>query len=155
MVQGQRTAGVEAAEAERVSVLCVEDNLYVAEAIRMKFDRVGGFEWKGWLSSADNMVSMVEQQHPRVLILDVDMPGRNPFEALRELGERCPSCRTVVFSGHVRHGLVEQALDAGAWGYVSKNDGEDALISAIRDIVAGELALSPEVRASYGRGNAL
>lgn len=155
MVQEQRAPESETAGEERVSVLCVEDNLYVAEAIRMKFDRVGSFVWKGWLSSADNMVSMAEQERPQVLILDIDMPGRSPFEALRELGERCPSCRTVVFSGHVRYSLIEQALDAGAWGYVSKNDGEDALISAIRDIVAGELALSPEVRATYGRGNAL
>jgi len=134
-----------------VTVLCVDDNLHVADALRIKLEHAGGFEWKGWLPSADALVSAVRKTSPRVLILDIDMPGRSPFEALAELVELCPETRTVVFSGHVRFELINRALESGAWGYVSKNDGEDALVQALRDVASDELALSHEVRSAYER----
>lgn len=134
-----------------ISVLCVDDNLHVADALRLKLERAGGFEWMGWLPSADALLSTVRKVNPRVLILDIDMPGRNPFEALAELVEQYPDIRTVMFSGHVHFELINQALEAGAWGYVSKNDGEDALIQALRGVAGDELALSHEVRAAYER----
>lgn len=134
-----------------VSVLCVDDNLLVADALRLKLDRAGGFEWRGWLPSADALLSTVKQVAPRLIILDIDMPGRSPFEALAELVKHFPDTRPVIFSGHVRYELIDRAMNAGAWGYVSKNDGEDALVKALRDVAADELGISHEVRAAYER----
>lgn len=134
-----------------VSVLCVDDNLLVADALRLKLDRAGDFEWLGWLPSADALLSTVRKISPRLLILDIDMPGRSPFEALADLVQHFPSTRAVIFSGHVRYELIDRAMDAGAWGYVSKNDGEDALVQALRDVAADELGLSQEARAAYKR----
>lgn len=130
-----------------ISVLCVDDNGHVADALRLKFGAAGGFQWRGWLPDADQLVSTALRDAPSVVLLDIDMPGSDPFDALSDLAARCPKCRVIIFSGHVRRELIDRALDAGAWGYVSKNDGEDALLSAVRLVAAGELALSPEVRA--------
>ncbi len=135
-----------------ISVLCVDDNEQVANALRMKFGSIGGFEWRGWLPAADALVPTVVREKPGIVLLDIDMPGRDPFEALSELTSRCPRTRVVVFTGHVRRDLVDRALDAGAWGYVSKNDGEESLVRAVRQVVAGELALSPEARMSCDSG---
>jgi two-component system, NarL family, response regulator DesR len=131
-----------------ISVLCVDDNEQVAIALRMKFGSIGGFEWRGWLSAADSLVPTVLRDKPGIVLLDIDMPGRDPFDALAELTNRCPRTRVVIFSGHVRRDLVDRALDAGAWGYVSKNDGEESLVHAVRQVAAGELTLSPEARMS-------
>jgi DNA-binding NarL/FixJ family response regulator len=129
-----------------ISVLCVDDNEPLALALRMKFGAAGGFDWRGWLPDADNLVVRAERDNPSVVLLDIDMPGRDPFDAVAELTVRCPQTRVVVFSGHVRRELIDRALEAGAWGYVSKNDGEDVLINAVHQVMSGELALSPEVQ---------
>ena len=129
-----------------ISVLCVDDNEPLALALRMKFGAVGGFDWRGWLPDADNLVLRAERDNPSVVLLDIDMPGRDPFDAVAELTVRCPQTRVVVFSGHVRRELIDRALEAGVWGYVSKNDGEDILIDAVHQVMSGELALSPEVQ---------
>lgn len=134
-----------------VSVLCVDDNPNVADALKLMLSHADGFEWVGSLPSADTLVSTVMKVRPHVIILDIDMPGKSPFEALAELVQHCPHTRAVMFSGHVRFELIDLALESGAWGYVSKNDGEDALIQALRDVVTDELALSQEVRAAYDR----
>jgi DNA-binding NarL/FixJ family response regulator len=134
-----------------IGVLCVDDNEHVAVALRLKFMAAGEFQWRGWLPSAAGLVAAAEREAPRVVLLDIDMPGPDPFEALAQIADRCPETRVVVFSGHVRRDLIDRALETGAWGYVSKNDGEDALLDAVRRVVAGELGLSPEVRWAVGQ----
>lgn len=134
-----------------VRVLCCDDNAEVAEALRLKFARVGGIEWSGWLASADELFTKVRSTCPDIVILDFDMPGKPPFEALEELGEQCPDARVIVFSGYVQIELIDRALDAGAWGYVAKNDGEDALVKAIHDVMADALGFSAEVRSASSR----
>ncbi|MDX2132374.1 MAG: response regulator transcription factor [Planctomycetota bacterium] len=134
---------------EVISVLCVDDNQFVVEAIAMKLSRTKGFSWKGELSRADTLTETVVRDCPSLVLLDIDMPGRDPFEAIKDLVAHCPSTRVVVFSGHVRRDLVERAVDVGVWGYVSKNDGEDELLAVLRRVSNAEFALSPEVQRVY------
>lgn len=130
-------------------ILCVDDNALVAEALRHKLSRTPGFEWRGWLPDADALVQRAADDCPELILLDLDMPGRDPFDALAEVVELCPKVKTVVFSGHVRKDLIDRAIDSGAWGYIAKSDGEEALIDALRQIVAGEFTMSPEVRRTW------
>lgn len=134
-----------------VSVLCVDDNELVAEAIAVKLRRSGGFSIAGWLSSADALVETAQRAKPTVILLDVDMPGLDPLVALGKLTELGLPSKVVVFSGHVRPDLLDRAVEAGAWGYVSKSDGEEALLDGVRAVIAGQFAMSPEVRAVCDR----
>lgn len=140
--QGQAQGG------DTVGVLCVDDNPRVADALRLKVTRAGGFTWAGHLLAADDLLKHATDP-VKLVILDLDLPGLNPFTAMRELAEQNENIRVVVFSGHVRRDLVDRVLSNGAWGYVSKNDGEDELIDALRRVLAGELAMSPEVRSTW------
>ncbi len=134
----------------QISVVSVDDNEDVADALRILFGREQGFQWKGARQLPDELFPFVADTCPDVLLLDLDMSGFEPFTAIRELSQRCPSTRVIVFSGHVRKELVENALEAGAWGYISKADGEDVLIEAVRRVAKGEeVMLGPEARAIY------
>ncbi len=135
-----------AAQQASCSVLCVDDNPHVAEALQNKFLRGSLCTWLGWLPDANNLVEWVLENKPDIVLLDIDMPGRDPFEALNELTARRPETRTIIFSGHVRRELVDRAIEGGAWGYVSKNEGEDQLMDAIERVLEDEFILSHEVR---------
>lgn len=131
--------------AAEMTVLCVDDSPMVADALRAKLSRTAGFAWKGWLPEATQLITTIlDQGCPDIVLLDVDMPGKDPFKALAELVETCSSIRVVIFSGHVRRELIDRAVECGAWGYVSKNDGEESLISVLRSVARDEFALSPE-----------
>ena len=138
------------AETPTIGILSVDDNPHVGDALRKRLSRIDGFQWDGWLPSADALVDYVSTRCPHIVLLDIDMPGKDPFEALAELVARCPDSRVLVFSGHVRRDLIQRATDAGAWGYVSKNDAEDSLIDAIRGVAEGEFVISDEVRLILG-----
>lgn len=134
-----------------IRVLCVDDNRHVADALQIKLESEDGFEWKGWVEDSDALLRFSGLGEVDVVILDLDMPGRDPFDAAKEMAEKAPDCRIVVFSGHVRKALIDSAVQVGVWGYVSKSDGADALVEAVRRVAAGEFILSPEVRATYDR----
>jgi len=132
-----------------IKVLCVDDNPQVLEALKIKLAHAGGFQWGGSAENAGGMLERVEETSPDIVVLDVDMPGKDSFIAMEQLSKKFPDSRVVIFSGHVGKELVELAINAGAWGYVSKNDGEDALVKTLRKVAAGEFSLSPEARTAY------
>lgn len=134
----------------KIRVLHVDDNRDVADALRMKLSREREFEWTGWLERADTMVDAAANARASVVVVDLDMPGPDPVAAIQTLAQSHPQIRVVVFSGHVHADNVERALNAGAWGYASKNDGEDELVEILRSVAIGQVRLSPEARVVYG-----
>ncbi len=135
---------------EKLGVICVDDNPLVADAVRIKLARSGGFEVTRWLASADELLEAVARESPALVLLDLDMPGTPPLEVARAISRELNTIRIVVFSGHVRADLVEAALDAGAWGYISKNDADAELIPVLQRVSRGEIGFSSEVAAVYG-----
>jgi DNA-binding NarL/FixJ family response regulator len=132
---------------EPIRVLGVDDNPLVAEALALRLCRATDFKWVGSLPSADALLETVRDSAPHVVLLDLDMPGREPFAALRELVQTHPNVRVLILSAHIRRDLVNEALAAGALGYISKSEGTASLEDAIRRVAHGELVMSPDVQA--------
>lgn len=129
-----------------VNIVCVDDNKEIIWALGVFLANIEGFKIVGSLSSTNGLLATLKELKPDILVLDLDMPGKRPLGILREITRAGMQTRTVVFSGHLRRELIDQAMDAGAWGYVSKNDGEIALVEAIRSVMTGKIAWSSEAR---------
>jgi DNA-binding NarL/FixJ family response regulator len=136
---------------EPIKVLCVDDNDMVAEAIRIKVRMAEGVSWLGRLADAGNLVETARELCPDVVLLDIDMPGKDAFVALEELASVCPEARVLMLSGHVRADLLDRAVEAGAWGYISKGDGIDSIIEGIRLVATGQFAMGPNIKGECGR----
>jgi two-component system response regulator DesR len=134
-----------------IKVLCVDDNELVGSAIRAKLEWAGGYEWVGQLPTADDLIEVAERVRPDVVLLDIDMPGRDPFSALEELTIRHPEVRALMLSGHISRALVDRAIEAGACGYFSKDDDITSMLNTIQDVARGNFALGPDVRAELLR----
>ncbi len=137
-----------------IRVMCVDDNDFVAEAIRRKLSLDQDFAWAGWLPEARGLVEKVKEAKADVVLLDIDMPGKDSFEALRELAAACPSARVIMLSGYVRTDYIDRAVEAGAWGYVSKNENTETILAAIRQVSKGGFAMGSEVEAELRRQRA-
>lgn len=128
-----------------IRVLCVDDNEALIDALRIKLASEPDIEAVGFLPSADELIETAERLRPHVIVLDLDMPGRDPFSAIAELAERQPDSRVVILSGYVREDYIKRALDAGAWGYIAKGEEPDLIVSAIRQVASGVFAFGIEV----------
>jgi DNA-binding NarL/FixJ family response regulator len=126
-----------------IRVLCVDDRREVTEVMRLLID--AQMESKmicvGCLDSADRLVDEVRrlEPHPDVVLLDASMPGRDPFDAMIQLQNELPETRTIVFSGDQDEAAAGRALDAGAWGCVSKYDPTPTIMHAVREVASGRM----------------
>jgi DNA-binding NarL/FixJ family response regulator len=118
----------------------------MAEGLRRRLGFETGLEYVGWVETAEEALPTADQTKADVVVLDVDMPG-DSFELVQRFGSEAPSVKVVMFSGHIRREFVDRAIDAGAWGYISKNESMGVVIDAIRRIAGGEFVLSPDVEA--------
>ncbi|MBL8629324.1 MAG: response regulator transcription factor [Rhodospirillaceae bacterium] len=78
-----------------------------------------------------------------LLLLDLDMPGMNGVTGLRKVQASFPTTRTVIISGFVERGLIGAALRAGAHGYIPKTTSRQAMITALRLVLAGDVYVPP------------
>jgi DNA-binding NarL/FixJ family response regulator len=79
-----------------------------------------------------------------LVLIDVALPDMSGIELVRVLHERQPDLATVIYSGHGDRQQVDEALEAGARGYVLKGSA-DELLPAVHQLLRGEGYLSPEV----------
>jgi two-component system response regulator DesR len=124
--------------------MCVDDNELVAEAVKRRIAYEPRFEWAGWAANTNGLLESVVKAQPDVVLFDIDMPGRDPFTVVRELAQAVPTARAVMFSGYVRGDYIDRAIEAGAWGYVSKNASIDEVLTSVEQVAVGEFALTQE-----------
>jgi DNA-binding NarL/FixJ family response regulator len=124
-----------------VSLICIDDNPLVAEALERRLQLESDFRWLGWLSGRENLVEQVSAREPDIVLLDIDLPGVDAFELVSELTERVPVTRVVMFTGFDRPDYLEQALARGAWGYISKDVSTSVLVDSLRRVARGDVVL--------------
>lgn len=126
-------------------VLCVDDHQFLGEGLRTRLALEPDLEYAGWLGTAEGLQGEVERTRADVVLMDIEMPGPDPFEVLADLLRACPEVRVLMFSAYVKDHFIDAALDAGAWGYLCKGDDPQEVIEAIRAVRRGEFAFGATV----------
>jgi DNA-binding NarL/FixJ family response regulator len=131
-----------------IRVLCVDDHAFLVAGLRARFELERDVECVGELESADRLLPEARRLQPDVVLLDIEMPGPDPFEAVEDLHRALPKVRTVFLSAYVRDHYISAAVNAGAFGYFSKSDDTEEIIEGIRKVARhGEFAFGPKVKA--------
>ncbi|MCI0364621.1 MAG: response regulator transcription factor [Phycisphaerales bacterium] len=121
----------------------------VGEALHTRLNEAHGFTWLGQVGDASHLSDQARQRHPDIILMDLEMPGLDPFDAMRALNQTYPHARIVVLSGHVRSDLIDHAIESGAWGYLAKDDDARTILSAIERVAHGEFVISPHAAREY------
>src|SRR5947199_8230259 len=99
-----------------IRVVLADDHPVVLQGIKMLLDSVGAFEVIGEAKNGLEVLDLVDGLIPDVLMVDLMMPGLNGLEVVRQIKQRRPQVRMVVFSMHADESYVLQALKNGADG---------------------------------------
>jgi len=127
------------------TVLVVEDHNLVREALRALIEENPSLEVVGQAHDGNEALSLVEQIHPDLVIMDIMMPNLNGFEATKALTALMRPPKVVILSQYSREEYVLQALNNGASGYLLKDAAADELLLAIRTVSDGELYFSSQL----------
>ncbi|HKZ12734.1 MAG TPA: response regulator transcription factor, partial [Solirubrobacterales bacterium] len=122
-------------EARRV-VLC-DDHEIVREAIKARMADSNVVEIVGEAGNGRDVVDVVKELEPDVLIIDVELPKRDGIEATREVLKVRPRTKVIIFTAHAQPDLLALALRAGASGYVLKSAPAEDIARAVKAVTGG------------------
>jgi len=115
----------------RVRVLLVDDMPQVLHDLRQFLDLAGDMEIVGEATNGQDAVRLAAELSPNVVVMDLEMPGMDGFDATRQIKAREPATRIVILSVHADPENVERAHMAGADEFVVKGASFKSLINAI------------------------
>jgi DNA-binding NarL/FixJ family response regulator len=118
-------------------VVIADDHRLILDGVRRALESDGGFEIVGETQNGTEVLNLVEQMKPDLVVLDVRMPERDGLECLDELRERFPEVKVVMLSASTSPDLVETALRRGASAYVVKSVDPADLPSTLRQVASG------------------
>src|SRR5271165_1453938 len=129
----------------KISVLLVDDHALVRRGFRRILEDEPDISVAGEASTGEEAVKLARELNPRVVIMDCALPGINGLQATRQILKHSPATLVLMLSMHPEDTWVNQALDAGARGYILKNAVDLELSTAIRRVVAGEKVLDSQL----------
>ena len=113
----------------------------------MLLDSEPDFEVVAEASDIESAKRYVRGHHPKVLVLDLNMPGGSSLEAIPILRQESPDTQIVVLTMQQEPAFAREALGAGALGYVLKEAADDELVEAVRRAAVGGNYLNPKLGA--------
>lgn len=144
-----------------IKIVLVDDHAVVRTGYRLLLENDPGIEVIAELESGEQANQQARELNPDVIVMDLSMPGMGGLEAIRRIKAKNPEIKILVFTMHDNVSFVEHAMDAGASGYITKNNAPNILIQAVRQIATGEKYIEPtlenemNVQHQLGKGSAL
>ena len=130
---------------KKSTILLADDHSILRAGLRSILDNHPDFKV---IAEADNGKDALQKSielKPDLLLTDLSMPKTNGTECIRELKKRAPEVKVLVLTMHAGEEHIHAALNAGADGYILKDDSHDELITAIKNVLNGKTHLSPSI----------
>ncbi|MGI0485210.1 response regulator [Pantanalinema rosaneae CENA516] len=139
---------------QMVSVLLVDDEPRFRQGLQTLLNfyntnDVFKFNVVGEAASAEQALKLAEEQHPTLILLDMELAAQDGIAVLMGLSQISYKGKVLVLSGHREDEWVFRAMQAGANGYVFKDQLATQLCNAINTVMNGQVYLSPEVATGF------
>jgi two-component system response regulator NreC len=137
--------------AHRARVLVVDDHEIMRQGLRHILAASDDLLCVGEASDGHEALRQIETYQPDLIIMDVKLPGGSGIETTRQLTKRHAHARVIIYTYHDDETYLEQALQAGAKGYLLKSDSNQLLLTALRTVQAGEVFISPTLADKWAK----
>jgi len=129
------------------TLIIADDHPLVRDGLLEHFTRDQGFNVLGTANNAPQAVLMCREHHPDVLLLDVEMPGRDSLGAMTDIKSASPDTRIILLTAFCRDPIIQIALRSGIAGYLLKSDQIPDIKKAVLRSLRGERVYSKDVQA--------
>jgi two-component system response regulator NreC len=126
-----------------ITVMLADDHPVVRAGLRMLLDAEQDMSVVAEAGDVPEVMRKVIGHHPRVLILDLNMPGESSLAAIPQILETCPDTQIVVLTMQNDPVFAREALGSGALGYVLKEAADTELVDAVRHAARDERYVNP------------
>jgi two-component system, NarL family, response regulator DegU len=128
-----------------INVALADDHVLFRQALRHLLDSEPDIEVIGEASDGRAIQTLVDDNQPDVILMDINMPGIDGVTATRELKTQLPDLRIIILTMFSEDGHVIRAIRAGADAYLLKNSESSKVVEAIRAVDRGESIIEPQL----------
>jgi DNA-binding NarL/FixJ family response regulator len=124
---------------KKIAILIVEDHPIFRMGIKDMIDHEPDMQVCGEAEDVDTAIGQIQSLKPDLVIVDLSLKNSTGVDLIKEIHDRFPSCAALVLSMHDESLHAERCLQAGAKGYIMKQEASESVVEAIRNIMAGHI----------------
>ncbi|WEV73186.1 response regulator transcription factor [Bifidobacterium sp. ESL0790] len=131
--------GSDASAGKPITVSVIDDDPLICQTLAMILAESSDGAIKVLSTATDGVQALehVQQEHPDVVLMDIDMPGMDGIEATRRMLALTPRPHVLILTALSPSSTVQRAIEAGAEGFVSKTDPAENIVEHIKDVCLG------------------
>jgi len=131
---------------ETLKILLADDHAMLIESIAGRLGKEEDLEVISRVHNADDAVQVARETRPDIVLMDIDLPGQASFDAVRQIKADNPDTHIIFLSAFSSDRYIEDALQSGCSGYLTKDESMEVVIKAIRSAASNGSYYSPRVR---------
>ncbi len=139
------SANEAAKSTDKIHVLIVDDHPVVRMGLRAALECSPELEVIGDVADIPEMLKLLREKHPDVVVLDLALDDTPVMEPLRSLRKHHPETKVIVYSAHEDEELISEAMELVAQGYLPKCSDPSVLLNAIQVVHQGGTILDPAI----------
>ncbi len=129
----------------KITVILADDHTIVRKGLRVLLEDAGFINVVAEADDGHQILELVDEYQPDVVVMDISMPHLNGLEATRRIKANYPAIKVVILTMHLDEEYVLQSLHAGAQGYVVKQSAPKELVRAIEQALKDQIYVSAQM----------
>ena len=131
---------------EKISILIADDHMLVRQTWGFVVNSDHRFSVIAECANGEDAVELSRQLHPKVVIMDINLPGINGIEATEQIRNFSPGSKILGISIHNEPGFARKMFQKGALGYLTKNSSREEMFEAILEVSEGRKYICSEIK---------
>ena len=125
-----------------ITLVLADDHVLLRSGLRLLLDREPSFQIVGEASDGEELLRVLEETKPEIVILDISMPKMDGIECIKEIKSRGMRTKIIVLTMHDDESYIKEVMSNGAAGYVQKCSVDTELLLAIKEVSRGMVYLN-------------
>ena len=139
---------------ETIKVLIVDDQRLIRETLGIHLDTQANIEVLDSVNCGVDALEQIDKLNPDIAIVDLEMPGMSGITTIEIIGERFPTTKAIVLSSHGKKEFINQAITAGAKGYLIKGATPAEIARTIEKVHLDQFQFDPKLGEDFHTDNA-
>ena len=136
-----------------IRIVIADDHVVFRQGVAAHLMETDDFLVVGEAGDGDTAFEVVRASSPDIALLDIEMPGRDIFDASKAMIAAVPELRIIFLSAFSHDTYIHRAVQVNAWGYLTKSESAATVCQAIRDVANGWVHFSPDIQARIVSSN--